>query len=197
MDFFSAQHTVNLKSAGGAVEINTQVELETIIAEEKETILADKKLRAKFNTVEKQLSKNIELRELCHYLQDNEAILSRLNNVEQFREDVVKSYLKANEPQYLELIQTIESVEARQKEIEAEAGNQRTQWDEVIAIFNDRFFVPFELTATNKIAVMLGGARIAELSFTYKDGADSVEVDKPMLMKTLSTGERKRYIFST
>jgi AAA domain len=71
------------------------------------------------------------------------------------------------------------------------ARKQRTQWEEVIAIFNDRFFVPFELEARNRIEVMLGDAEVIDLGFKYKDGKDVVEVEKPALMKVLSTGERK------
>lgn len=79
----------------------------------------------------------------------------------------------------------------RRKEIEEEARNQRTQWERVIAIFNDRFVVPFKLEARNRTQVMLGQEAIIDLGFTYVDGADSIEVGKPVLLKSLSTGERK------
>jgi hypothetical protein len=38
---------------------------------------------------------------------------------------------------------------------------------------------------------MLGDDPIINLGFTYVDGNDSVEIEKPELMKVLSTGERK------
>jgi hypothetical protein len=115
--FFNAEHTVTLRGGGGTKEITTQKELEQIIADEKTKILSDKKLRAKFDGVQKQLERNdAALRDFCRYLQDNEPLLSQLNNVDQFKEDVIKSYIKANQPLYDELIKKIESVEARTKE---------------------------------------------------------------------------------
>ena len=189
--FFKAKHTVNLKAKGGVLEIQTQAELEQVIAQEKEAILTDKELRASFDTVAAQLNKNAELRAFCRYLQDNEAILSRMNNVPNFREDVLKSYLKVNESLYLELMSKYESAAKRKAEIEEEARKQRTQWEEVIAIFNERFFVPFRLEARNRIEVMLGDDPIIDLGFTYVDGTDTANIDRSQLVKVLSTGERK------
>jgi hypothetical protein len=190
--FFDAKHTVSLKaSSGGFVEINTEKELEAVIAKEKEAIIKDKELRKSFDTVSKQLERNAELREFCHYLQNNEPILSRMNNLPKFKEDVLKSYLKVHFDQYEELMGKFDAAAKRKKEIEEEARKQRTQWEEVIAIFNQRFFVPFELEARNRIEVMLGDDQIIDLGFTYIDGKDSVKVDRPALLQVLSTGERK------
>ena len=189
--FFDAMHTVNLKASGKALEINTQEELESVIVEEKKAIFQDEKLRNKFDGVAKKLQKNAELREFCQYLQENETLLSRMNNLEKFREDVLKSYLKVQHNLYLELIQKYKDAEKRKNEIEEIARKQQTQWEEVIAIFNDRFFVPFELEAKNRIDVMLGNEPIVELGFTYTDGNESVDLNKLDLLKVLSTGERK------
>jgi hypothetical protein len=189
--FFDAKHTVNLKGGGGAVEINTQKELETIIAQEKDTIIKDPALRKNFDSVSKQLEKNAELREFCHYLQNNEALLSRLDNIKKFREDIIKSYLKTHEGLYAELMVRYETAKKRRKEIEEEARKQRTQWERVIEIFNDRFFVPFKLEAKNREAVMLGYAPTVELGFTYVDGTDTAEIARGDLIAVLSTGEKK------
>lgn len=190
--FFEAKHTVTLKGTrGGVVEINTEEELEDIIAKEKETIIKDKDLRKKFDTVSRALERNAELREFTHYLQENEPLLARMNNLPKLREDILKSYLKVNYSLYEELMAKYAAAAKRKNDIEEEARKQRTQWDEVITIFNQRFFVPFRLEAINRIEVILGGAEIMELGFTYIDGADTANVDKPDLMKVLSTGERK------
>jgi hypothetical protein len=143
--FFDAMHTVTLKSSGVPLEINTQKELEGVIAREKEAIIKDTQLRKTFDVVARELNRNAELRELCHYLQENEPILSRMNNLEKFREDILKSYLKVHYESYLELMATYDAAAKRIKAIHEEARKQRTQWEEVIGIFNDRFFVPFEL----------------------------------------------------
>lgn len=79
----------------------------------------------------------------------------------------------------------------RRREIEEIARNQVTQWEETIEIFNDRFFVPFELEARNKAAVMLGQAGIIELGFRYLDEGESAELSRNELLQSLSMGERK------
>jgi hypothetical protein len=189
--FFEAKHTVNLKASGTVLEINTEKELESVIAKEKDAIIKDEKLRKSFDALSKQLEKNAELREFCRYLQDNEALLSRMNNLAKFKEDILKSYLKVHHSLYLDLMAKYDTAAKRIKGIEEEARKQRTQWEEVIGIFNDRFFVPFQLQARNRIEVMLGDEPVIDLGFTYIDGKDSVEVAKPKLLTVLSTGERK------
>ena len=102
--FFEARHTVNLKSSGRIHEITTQEELEAVVAEEKTAILKDEELRRRFDQVANRLQRNAELRAFCSYLQEHEALLSRMHNLASFKEDVLKSYIKANFGVYLELM---------------------------------------------------------------------------------------------
>jgi hypothetical protein len=195
--FFSAKHTINLNAASGNQEITTQQELEAVIAKEKEAILTDKTLRKSFDDVAKQLQKNAELRAFCQYVQDEEALLSRMGNPERLRQEVLISYIKAHETLYLDWIKKFDAAGKRRKQLEEEAKAQTSQWGDVISIFNDRFFVPFKLEARNKAEVTLGQASIIELGFTYIDGNESVEMQRQDLLKSLSTGERRAlYILS-
>ena len=189
--FFDANHTVSLNADSGNQEITNQKDLEAVIEKEKVTILTDEALRKKFDAVQKQLERNAELREFCKYLQDNEAILSQMNNPDKLKQDVLKSYLKVHEGLYSDWVAKYDAAAKRRKELEAEAFEQRTRWERVIDIFNDRFVVPFKLEAKNKAEVRLGQASIIDLGFTYVDGADTVKVEKTLLLKSLSMGERK------
>ena len=189
--FFDANHTVNLKASGKVHEISSQDELEEVIEEEKGTILQDRALRTRFDKVASSLQKNADLRKFLLFLQNNETLLPHMNNLPKFREDVLKSYLKLHYNLYKSLINRYEDVAGRKKEIEEVARRQRTQWDEVISIFNERFFVPFILEVKNHVDVKLGNEPIVDLKFTYVDGADEADVDKPNLMNVLSTGEKK------
>lgn len=189
--FFDAKHSVNLKGSEAILEINNQKELEGVISKEKQSILKDDKLRKTFDAVEKQLSKNVELRDFCRYLQDKETLVSKLDNVPKLKEDILKSYLRVHYALYEALMAKYDAAAKRKKEIREEARKQQTQWQQVISIFNERFFVPFRLEAKNQIEVMLGDDQVVELGFTYIDGKETVEVDKPKLMRVLSTGERK------
>jgi hypothetical protein len=188
--FFDAKHTVNL-NATTKIEIKTQKELEDVIAKEKDAIIKDKDLRKKFDEIEKLLEKNVTLRDFQQYMLDHEPFLSQLANVKKFKEDIWKSYLKVHQDLYLELMRRYEGADARKKEILEVAARQQTQWEEVIHSFNERFVVPFELKAENRIAVMLGDAPVITLGFTYRDGKERAPIDKASLLRVLSTGEKK------
>jgi len=189
--FFAAKHTVKLKSEMQDIEINTQKELESVIAKEKDEILKDKQLRKQFDELATMLDKNETLRDFQAYVMDHEALVARLANIDKFREDVLKSYLRARIDLYQDLMSKYEAAAARKKQIEEEAAKQRTTWEEVIRIFNDRFFVPFTLEATNRLAVVLGDEGVITLGFTYHDGKDSATIEKTALLEALSTGEKK------
>jgi hypothetical protein len=190
--FFEAKHTVNL-NADKRLEISTQKELEAVIAKEKEEIITDAELRRKFDAIEKQITKNEVLRDFKEYITENEALISQLSNIEKFREDVLKSYLKAQGDLYTDLMRKYSESEERKMMIEGEAAKQQTQWEEVIDIFNGRFIVPFKLNVKNKIDVMLRNEPMISLGFTYYDGEDNVPLEKGALLTALSTGEKKAF----
>jgi hypothetical protein len=188
--FFAAKHTVSL-NANEKLEITSQKQLEELIAKEKEGISNDKDLRKKFAEIEKLMNKNVTVRDFAAYLADHEELLPKLANIEGFKEEIWKSYFKARFELYSDLIEKYQATEKRKIEIEEEAGKQRTQWESVIDIFNGRFFVPFTLTAKNKIPVILGQEPMLSLEFTFDEGMDHAPVEKTALMQVLSTGERK------
>jgi hypothetical protein len=189
--FFDAKHTVNLNAAAEKLEITSQKELEELIAKEKEGISKDKDLKKKFEAIEKLIHKNTTVRDFETYLAEHEELLPNLINIESFKEEIWKSYFKMRIELYKDLIEKYQSAEKRKKEIEEEAGKQRTEWEAVIEIFNSRFFVPFKLTAKNRIPVILGQEPLLSLGFTFEDGVDRAPVERAALMQVLSTGEKK------
>jgi hypothetical protein len=190
--FFAAKHTVSL-NANEKLEITSQKQLEELIAKEKEGISNDKDLRKKFAEIEKLMTKNVTVRDFAAYLADHEELLPKLANIEGFKEEIWKSYFKARIELYKDLIEKYQATEKRQEEIEDEARRQRTQWESVIDIFNNRFFVPFKLTATNRVSVILGQEPMLSLAFTFEDGVDHAPVEKAALMQALSTGEKRAF----
>ena len=189
--FFKANHTLRLHAEIGDQDIKSKNELVALIEQEKREILADETLRKRFDDVAKQLTRNVQLRAFCDYVRDDEAVLALLNNPEELRQEVLKSYLKANEDAYDDWMNKYDAARERRKSLEEDASRQRTQWENVIEIFNERFFVPFKLEAKNKTEVMLGQTSIIKLGFTYIDGDDRAEIGRPELLQSLSTGERK------
>jgi hypothetical protein len=188
--FFEAKHSVNL-NAGKSLQITNEKELSELIAKEKDAISSDPMLRQRFAAIEKLITKNANLRQFEEYISSNEHLLPKLSNLAELKEELWKNYLKANYELYEDAITCYDVHDKRKKAIEEEAGRQRTQWEQVIDIFNSRFFVPFKLTAKNRVSVILGDEPILSLSFSFKDGDDEVTVEKSALMEALSTGEKK------
>lgn len=194
--FFKAKHSVTL-NADRKVEVTTEKQLAELIASEKAAILQDEQLKRTFNEMEKRITKNEMLRDFQEFLADNEEVLALMGNLAKLKEDIWKSYFKAHESLYTDLIAKYQAADTRTKEIEAQAARQRTQWEEVIDIFNRRFFVPFKLEVKNRISVMLGEALAPTLGFTFHEGTEAAEIDRPELLQVLSTGEKKAlYILS-
>lgn len=188
--FFDARHTVNLNAAE-RLEITSQAQLEEVIAKEKEGISKDKELRKKFADIEKLLMKNVSLRDFQAYLQEHEELLPKLENVDGFREELFKSYFKKQIDLYEDLIGKYKGAEQRKRKIEEKAASQRTLWESVIAIFNERFFVPFRLSAKNRVSVILGQEPMLVLGFTFEEGTEKAPVEKDQLLEVLSQGEKK------
>jgi hypothetical protein len=188
--FFAAKHTVYL-NAETKLEITSQKELEDLIAKEKDSISNDKDLKKKFAELEKLIQKNVAVRDFEGYLANHEELLAKLANIASFKEEVWKSYIKARFDFYLDLVEKYQAAELKRKQIEQQASKERTLWEDVIDIFNDRFFVPFRLEAINRVSVILGQEPMLSLGFTFKDGADNASVEKAALMKVLSQGEKK------
>lgn len=192
--FFKAKHTISLKPTLGDIkEINTQEELEAVIEREKQVILNDDKLVAEFSEISKVLDKNIPLRNFRDYLMENRHIVPHLANVEQFRQEVIKSYIKSNEESYRALVETYADVRAKQEEIEQAAREQETLWQKAIDTFNTRFRVPFTLTVKNQASVVMGRDKLMQLGFTYHEGGRNAEFAKEDLLEILSQGERRAF----
>ena len=189
--FFDAEHSVSLNAPTGNREIHNKIELEQVIEEEKTEILTDGALRQKFDKIAGQLTKNVQLRDFYEYVSGNETLLSCLSNPAKLRQDIIKSYIKVHEHLYDNWLSKHRAASNRRSELEVEAKGKSTQWEEVIKIFNDRFFVPFTLETKNKVDVQLGRASIIELGFTYSDGEEEMSVQHDELLQSLSTGERK------
>ncbi len=188
--FFDAKHSVTLVS-DTRVEVTSVKELERVIAKEKEAILKDAQLRKEFNDVEKRITKNELLRDLQAFLAEHEEVLTLLADLDGLKRKVLISYLQSHVDLLDELLRRYRSAESRSKEIEAEAARQRTQWETVIDLFNRRFFVPFRLSVTNRVSVILGDETVPSLAFTFDDGTETADLSREDLLRVLSTGERK------
>ena len=188
--FFDAHHTIILNGTE-ELKITTTKDLETLITTELETITQDASLKKTFGALKKLLERNASVRAFQRYLCDHPLLLPHLGNMDQFKEEVWRSYFKANETDFANLLADFRRVKTRRKEIEEAATKERTRWEKAIDLFNERFFVPFRLEARNKAAVVLEHEPILELNYIFEDSTNSAPVEHDTLMKVLSQGEKK------
>lgn len=189
--FFSAKHSLLLHGEGTPRTVTSEADLKALIAEEKKSITDDEALRKKLDAVEKALQKNVDTRRFFDFIANREELLPEFANVDSFQQSVWKSYIKAHEELFLRVVKCFKDTEARRKEIEQQAAAESTQWEKVIQIFNDRFFVPFRLSAENKHRVMLGQETMLKLVFEFEEGGESTGVERDDLLSVLSNGEKK------
>ncbi|MFI5252971.1 MAG: phage infection protein [Bacteroidota bacterium] len=190
--FFEAKHYVTLKAGENKV-ITTKEELEQVIEDEKQKILTDSQLKKKFDALHKSLHANEDVRGFSDYITKTEKLWPYLDNLDKLKDDIWKSYFKNMINSYRSLIDLHKKNKKRSDQIEDEARRQNTLWGNAINTFNERFYVPFRLEATNHVNVMLGKEKLLNLGFTFIDDADSTPVSKELLLEGLSTGERKAF----
>jgi len=114
-----------------------------------------------------------------------------LTNIDLFKEEIWKSYFKAEEALYENLVNELDRVKTRQDEIAKTAEQERSHWHAAIDLFNERFVVPFKLEVKNQLAVALGYDKILNLGYTFTDADGSAPVEHDKLVETLSQGEKK------
>ncbi len=190
--FFSAQHSILLHGQDGdSKEVSSHADLDELIATEKQKITDDDALRKKLDAVERALNKNADTRAFFAYISEHVELLTEFTNIDLFEQKLWKSYIKMHQAVYERVVDCFKDAEKRRKEIEEQAAAESTRWERVIDIFNDRFFVPFRLTATNRDRVILGQERLLKLGFEFAEGAERVAVERGDLLEVLSNGEKK------
>lgn len=190
--FFSAKHTVNLFNGTTKEEITSADVLEERIEDEKNKILSNADLNKKFDEIDKKLTTK-ELREFRNYLLYNKDIVPELADYRKLQKEIWIAYLSSQKDMVNALLYEYKSgKEIIQKTIKI-AKRERTEWEEVVEIFNRRFSVPFKLAVTNQEDVILKDFKPL-LAYIFQDDDDrtiSKEVDKGLLLKVLSRGEKR------
>lgn len=191
--FFDAKHSLSLAGDATPRQITSREELEALILEEKQRIAEDPELRKRLSALEKVIEANQGNRDFFKFLSTRQELLPHFTNVNRFKQDLWTSYFKACEDLFNRAVASHKSSEERQKIILQHAAAERTQWEEVIDLFNSRFSVPFTLVPRNREKVMLDPGTFLSLDFEFKDGGGASRVDREHLLRVLSTGERKAF----
>ncbi|MEK4877027.1 MULTISPECIES: hypothetical protein [Paenibacillus] len=188
--FFKAEHTINMNMKGVKTEITSASELSKLIDEEKNKILSDIQLQKIFETIDKKIS-NAQLREFRDYLFENQNLLIELENIQNLKKKVWLSYLQQHSILYLNLIKEYKDGQVELKKIIKQANEEKTDWENVIDIFNRRFYVPYTLRMSNKSDSVLRD-EAPSVEYVFKDRDENSEtVSEEILLSILSQGETR------
>lgn len=184
--FFKVKNKILIKDK----EIKSKKELDDLVKEEKEKIFTNTELLARFEKIDAKLTQNAAMKELRTLLESNPEIISHLEDINSFKKELWLSYLKEKEDGVKSLVDMYKISKEEIKKIVEEATKQKTAWDEVVEIFNERFDVPFIVEIDNQQDVILK-ENAPTIRFKYSESGTYVDVDKTTLLKVLSNGEKR------
>lgn len=187
--FFKANHSVYINQDNGKIEIKSERDFNNVIEQERNKILNDEKLKAAFTEIDKAF-KNKELLEFRQYISNNQHLITRLKNLSELKLDLWVAYLSSNIDLYNQLMETYKTSKDRINKIIKEARIDSTKWQNVINIFNDRFYVPFKVTIDNEENAILGLSS-PSIKFTFENNKEEQQVEKEILIDVLSRGEKR------
>ncbi|MEI3369505.1 MAG: hypothetical protein V8R03_11390 [Clostridium sp.] len=184
--FFKVKNKILIKDK----EIKSKKELDDLVKEEKEKIFNNTELLSRFEKIDSKLTQNAAMKELRSVLESNPEIISHLDDINNFKKELWLSYFKEKEDGVNSLVNMYKVSKEEIKKIVEQATKQKTAWDEVVEIFNERFDVPFIVEIDNQQDVILK-ENAPTIKFKYSESGTYVDVDKTTLLKVLSNGEKR------
>ena len=187
--FFSANHSINLFDGKNDKKITSADELEREIEGEKTKILSDQGLLRRFDAIDKKIT-NAELRNFRDYLFNNQSVVAELSDYKKLQKSIWIAYLETEQILLTQLLEEYNNGKGIIENAINAAKEERTEWEEVVRIFNERFSVPFKVKVANQKDVILKGDS-PQVSFTFCEESNSVDIDKGKLLEILSQGEKR------
>ena len=192
-NFFKGGHSVNLfnEELKNGEKYSSDEELNSILQSEKKKIFSNEELQGKFDKITNKLS-NKELKDFRDYLLENKEILPELADLDSFSKKIWISYLVNQKDLFLDLVKKYKTGQGEIKKLIELARAEKTDWEDVIRIFNSRFsHLPFLLKIKNKEDVILK-SEVETIEFLFKDDSGEKLFDKKEdLLDILSTGEKR------
>lgn len=191
-DFFGVEHKITLQT--GQV-ITSFDQLKAAFETAKNDILNDKELKKSFERITKAVDSNVDVRLFKGVIMERPEIIIELQNYEEFRRKTWKGYLSDDrvKQHLLDYNAYYQSQKKALQNIIRQARNQLPLWRDIIRLYNDRFFVPFEVEIENQDDIILKQSA-AKLRFSYIDDQQRrIAKRKEEMMNILSRGEQRAF----
>jgi len=188
--FFEAGHRIHL---AGEKTIASSGDLQKIVRQEIERLVDDPGLKEIFDKVDKAIGANAELRAFKELIEKDNLLLVELEDYDEFKQRVWLGYLNELAADVQELCAHYEAQKTNLKKIFDDAKKEVSIWQDMIATFNSRFYVPFKVVLTNQEDVILKEEG-ANLKFIYSDRQqDTASCEKTTLLEAISKGEQRAF----
>lgn len=168
------------------ITVSSLEEFKEVLENEKKAILKNDELQTKFQKIEALLT-NQESKKLREILDQNRDFILELENIENFQKKIWLSYF-FHLTKELNLLKEIYMKNQQAiSEIIKKASQEKTEWEKVIELYNQRFKMPFKIKIANKSNSLLG---IQEPQIEFEYNGYIISEDK-LKKDILSTGEKR------
>ena len=192
--YFKAGHSLNMNrmDGKGKMEIVNPSQLRQVVKDELYRVKEG--LRDQWSVVDKRLSTNREAHDLRQYLEDHKLVVPMLHDIPNFKRSLWECYLADVSDLVSKALDERRKADADMARIAKAAEAEQTIWEDVVATFNERFDVPFEVSVTNKPRAV-AGADPPNLAFTFCDGRgdEPQTIEQGALYELLSMGEKRAF----
>ena len=188
--FFKANHKIVLNNQ---TELSSYGMLTEVFNNEINRIFADEKLKKVFEKIDNAIGANAELRAFKEAIEKDKSLIPYLTEYDEFRKLVWCGYIYKIKSEYYELLGVYEAKKHDLSRLLEEARRENELWADIINIYKQRFFVPFDVSINNQEDVILK-QDAANLVFSYKDSqGEAVQKEKNELLTVLSRGEKRAF----
>ena len=181
---------LSINSNSTKINIKNKKDLKDKINQEKEKILNNDELKTIFNNINIYFNKE-NTKKFLKYITDKPDIISQLEKPNLFKNKIFVDFLKEDKSIYNKFIEYYKEFIKKNEKIRIEINNTKSKWEEVVEIFNKRFYLPVNVSIKNKCESIFKNVP-PMFTFYFNDGSNvRKEVEKDTLIKTLSRGELK------
>lgn len=185
--FFEAGHSIKLSDDS---KINSAEDLRGLLESEIKKIINDEKLKKIFDTIDKAIGQNVELRAFKKVIEGDNSLLVHLKDYELFKKNVWLGYLSQMQNNIKTLLDFYIAKKEELAKIIKQAGDTATEWESAAYEFNSRFNgLPFKIKIKNKEDVIL--KTVAPVSEFIFNDSEIKNVNREELLRVLSQGERR------
>ncbi|NLK76634.1 MAG: hypothetical protein GX284_02755 [Clostridiales bacterium] len=192
--FFSANNEVKLNAKDGSTSIvvKTQKELDNLVKKEKEQVLNTKEIKDLFEKINKAISKNKDTQAFNVFLQNHQDIIGEYKNIDNFKRKIWVKAFSVYEAALCKLLEDYKKAQDDLEKLRSAAKGETTDWKRALDLFEERFYVPFNIEPSNQEDVILN-KELPSFKYIFSDNRGNKEITKDNLLNILSMGEKRAY----